>query len=286
MKDSILLHPQTEQLIALYSASPTGAVVLSGPEGSGKEFAAQHIALHLLGLTDRTSLQKYPYWLPIYPDGSTIGIEAIRSVQNDLRLSLPKGMRRVVSIIDAHTMTTEAQNALLKTLEEPPSQTFIVLTTDKADALLPTIRSRLQIIPVQPPSAAAITQYFAERGTEAAPQHVALARGRIGLLDALSTDNSHPLSSSISLAKELVGASTFERLAMTDTLLKQKDQLQHVLDGMAIIYRALISSNAKSGKESIAIQCAERLARVLDTQEQLRRSVQAKLALDTLFLHI
>jgi ferritin-like metal-binding protein YciE len=55
---------------------------------------------------------------------------------------------------------------------------------------------------------------------------------------------------------------------------------------MAIIYRTLIAANSKAGKSAVASQCAQKLARVLDTQDQLRRIVQAKLALDTLFLHI
>jgi len=52
--------------------------------------------------------------------------------------------RRVALIDDAHRMTTEAANALLKTLEEPPAQTLILLMTDSPETLLPTIRSRCQ----------------------------------------------------------------------------------------------------------------------------------------------
>ncbi len=54
--------------------------------------------------------------------------------------------RRVVILNDAHRMTTEAANALLKTLEEPPAQALIVLITDSPGTLLPTIRSRCQQI--------------------------------------------------------------------------------------------------------------------------------------------
>lgn len=286
MPNDMLLHAKTSQLIAMYIANPTGGLLVSGLEGSGKEFTVQSIALALLGLRDRTALQQYPYWQAISPEGTSISIESVRSMQSGLRLRLPKNMRRVIVIIDAHTMTPEAQNALLKTLEEPPEQTFILLTTDKAEALLPTIRSRLQTIPIQLPTIEAVKDFYSAQPNSVNEQHIAIASGRIGLLDALTNNTEHPMSEAIKTAKTIVSANLFERLAMTDKLIKQKDQLQLVLDGMAIIYRTLISANAKAGKTAVANQCAQRLTYVLAAQDQLRRSVQAKLALDTLFLHI
>jgi hypothetical protein len=73
----------------------------------------------------------------------SIGIEAIRDITKRLSLRPTHGrLTRLLAIQYAETLTTEAQNALLKLTEEPPAQTIIVLATTRPQALLPTIRSR------------------------------------------------------------------------------------------------------------------------------------------------
>lgn len=71
-----------------------------------------------------------------------IGIDAIRNLSDFLHLSTHRGGLRIVSIYPAEAMTSESSNALLKMLEEPPSDTLFVLVSHHLDALLPTIVSR------------------------------------------------------------------------------------------------------------------------------------------------
>ena len=73
-----------------------------------------------------------------------IKIEQIRDLQRVVSLKPYEADYKVVIIIEAHTLTQEAGNALLKTLEEPPSNTILILVTHVPEALLPTIRSRVQ----------------------------------------------------------------------------------------------------------------------------------------------
>jgi hypothetical protein len=80
-------------------------------------------------------------------DRSAILIEQIRFVIQRLMHMPPKGTRRVVLILEADRMTDEAANCFLKTLEEPPLDTFFVLTSSRPDYLLPTIRSRCRTVP-------------------------------------------------------------------------------------------------------------------------------------------
>ena len=75
----------------------------------------------------------------------SLGIEDVKNMQKKLYLKPLKGMRKAVILKEAHLLTPEAQNALLKVLEEPPANTIIILTAENEDALLPTVRSRCTI---------------------------------------------------------------------------------------------------------------------------------------------
>lgn len=76
----------------------------------------------------------------------SIGIEDVRSLYNTLFLKPVKSPLKAVIIKDAQLLTTEAQNALLKILEEPPAQTLLLLTADSSESLLETVRSRCKYI--------------------------------------------------------------------------------------------------------------------------------------------
>lgn len=78
----------------------------------------------------------------IDPDGGSISVDEIRGIQSDIIIKPMYSLRKVYIIADAERMTVQAQNCLLKTLEEPPSYAVIILTTSNYEALLETIRSR------------------------------------------------------------------------------------------------------------------------------------------------
>jgi len=93
------------------------------------------------------------YWSPVSnPDflvveeATSIGIERIRSLQDNLSLK-PFGQEKKIAFLpQAETITIEAQNALLKTLEEPSEKTLLILCAPSPEWLLPTVASRCQII--------------------------------------------------------------------------------------------------------------------------------------------
>src|SRR5262249_49278033 len=77
-----------------------------------------------------------------------LGVEIIRHfVLDRIALSPSRGRANVFIIADADRLTMQAQNALLKTLEEPPGHSYLILLAAAADQLLPTTRSRCQQIP-------------------------------------------------------------------------------------------------------------------------------------------
>ncbi len=85
---------------------------------------------------------EHPDFIFVPPHGNYIKIDQIRGIKEFVQVKPALSKRKVIIIDDAHTMTNQAANALLKVLEEPPEDTTFILTTDKKSTLLPTILSR------------------------------------------------------------------------------------------------------------------------------------------------
>jgi DNA polymerase-3 subunit delta' len=125
----------------------------------------------------------------IEPDGSQIKIEQIRALQDALIFKPLLGVRKIMIINDAELMNPEASNCFLKTLEEPPDHSLLLLVTSQPNRLLPTILSRCQRIRFDPPNRDAIATLLVQRrGLNRAEAELlaALSMGKIGL--ALTAD--------------------------------------------------------------------------------------------------
>lgn len=111
-----------------------------------------------------------------------IGIAQVQDLNAELALQPYEGRARVVIVDGAERLSTEASNALLKTLEEPPGNAILILVTSEPDRLLPTIRSRCQRLDLRLVAEAEIVADLERRGAE--PEQAALlarlARGQIG----------------------------------------------------------------------------------------------------------
>ncbi len=108
----------------------------------------------------------YPDHLSIIIDKSTIGVDAIRKLSQFFEKTAHIGQAKTALVNHADQMTISAANALLKTLEEPTSNSFIILTTDRSDLLLPTIISRCQRIEVRPPVGEKLLAEFNQQGDD------------------------------------------------------------------------------------------------------------------------
>ena len=283
----MLIHPVTaRQLNALVSSKPQ-AILISGSAGSGKQTIAKKLSSDVLG---RTLGENDPYFLNIFPEKSSIGIESIRNIRSYLsRKSTGKAViRRIILISDAHTMTTEAQNALLKTLEEPPTDTMVILTTDDLTALKLTIRSRshqLQVLPIDEISA---LEYFKLKGSEHAIRTAYyMSDGRIGLLSSLLEQASgHELVVAINDAKSLIQMSSYEKLLRVEALSKQKDQATLLLSGLERVVQSGLRQAANKNDETAVKKFYHLSKLVYSAQDLFSKSVNAKIVLTDLFINM
>jgi DNA polymerase-3 subunit delta' len=129
----------------------------------------------------------------IAPDGDTrfIKIDVIRDLNERVGYRPFEGRRRVVIVDDADALVMPAQNALLKTLEEPPSASIFVLVTAQPDLLLPTVRSRcshVRFAPLAPDEVAAHLEQAEGLGADEAHALAAMADGSIGVALASRSD--------------------------------------------------------------------------------------------------
>lgn len=132
--------------------------IFEGVPGCGKRLVARELAKALLceaGLDQgcghcqsclKFETQNHPDYLEVEPDGKSVKVEQIEALQSFVMVKPYSGDRKVVVVDEAQTMTPSAQNRLLKLIEEPPSYATLIFVTAQADALLPTILSRCQIV--------------------------------------------------------------------------------------------------------------------------------------------
>lgn len=147
--------PQPDLIDELVAQAESGllpqSLILHGPEGIGKTEAACRAALEILGHAPAHDCNNprglaHPDLLLVRPDDTLktrpISIESVRAALGHLRMKAARGGRRFLIIDEAERMGPAAQDALLKSFEEPPAGANIVLTTSRLSSLRATLRSR------------------------------------------------------------------------------------------------------------------------------------------------
>jgi DNA polymerase III subunit delta' len=257
--EDILINRKTADQLEAFLSRPAHGLLISGRGGRGKKFIAKILAADLLG-TALDKLDNHPYFYKVAKDEakSEISIDAARQLIKKLSLRVasvqnPRStINRVAIIEDAASMSTEAQNAVLKLLEEPPEGSLIILTADSESSLLPTVVSRAQKISIAPVSLEDSLEFFG-RGRPAADIQTAwrLSQGSAGLMHALLNESdAHPLKKAVDQAKEMLKMEAFERTVYLQKVAKDKAEFITFMEALSKVLSALQEAAVKNNRQA------------------------------------
>ena len=227
------------------------AYMFEGIDGIGKNLFAKELGNILI---NTNNAENSPDYITIEPTGNSIKIAQIRELQSDIIIK-PHSNYKIYVINDAQKMTVESQNALLKTLEEPPEYAIIILITNNKESLLPTIKSRCEIIKFLPISIMELKKYLMDKGIDE-KRALLLANFSRG-----SIEKALELSESIDFTimrddiqnyiQHILDKNMIEILNIQSDIDKYKDKITVLLDMMINYFRDMMMCMGNIDKDMI-----------------------------------
>jgi len=236
------------------------AYIINGERNSGKEFIARifSMALQCENRQDVEPCQEchsckqaisnnHPDIIYItHEKPNTISVDDIRSqINGDVAIKPYKGPKKIYIMSEGEKMTVQAQNALLKTLEEPPEYAVILILTTNVNSLLPTILSRCVVLNMKPVKDAQIKEFLMknmEIPDYKADICVAFARGNVGKARLLagSEEFDKVKEEAITLLKYINEMEIHEVVAAIKKITEYKFDVNDYLDILSIWYRDVL----------------------------------------------
>jgi DNA polymerase-3 subunit delta' len=258
---------------ALSTNKVSHAYIIEGERSSGKEFIARIFAMALQceqgGIEPcgecHSCKQALSHNQPdiifiSHEKPNTIGVEDIRDqINNDIGIKPYSSPRKVYIMNEGEKMTPQAQNALLKTLEEPPAYAVILILTTNVDALLPTILSRCVVLHMKPVQDTLVKQFLMEE--LGVPDYkanicVAFARGNIGKAKLLASSEEFEKvkDEAITLVKYINDMEINEIVKAIKKISEYKLDVNDYLDILTVWYRDALLYKATKDINSIVFR--------------------------------
>ncbi len=304
---------------AIASDRPAHAYLLSGPPGIGKRTVAAAFAAGLLceapangdacGRCDqctRVAAETHPDLVVVRREEGRrdIRTEQAREVTRWLTLRPLMAQRKVAVIEEAECLNEHGQNALLKTLEEPPGASVLLLAATDASLLLPTVRSRCQRLRLDPLPAELVEKILIARGAPAEARAAAVARAggspgralallddpdraaRTRMLDQLAA-LPHATAADLSATAQALARDDVD-VALETAVTWYRDVLGLVVEGPEAALRnadadALLRTTANRLPAPTVLRA---LDAACDTIRAVERNANRALALETMLLHL
>ncbi len=258
---------------AISTGKISHAYILNGEKASGKEFIAKIFAMTLQceaggqepcqechSCKQALSKNQPDIIYVSHEKPNTISVDDIRTqVNNDVAIKPYSSKYKIYIINEAEKMTQQAQNAILKTLEEPPSYVVILLLVSNINALLPTIFSRCVTLNMKPVRDQLVKKYLMEQmkiPDYKADVCTAFARGNIGKakLLAASEDFDNIKAEALSLLKYVKEMEIQEIVAAIKKINEYKLEIQDYFDIIAIWYRDVLMFKATNDANELVFR--------------------------------
>jgi len=283
------------------------AYIINGEHYSGKEYIAKLFAKALqctgegekpCGLCPscmQVSGDNQPDIIHVsHEKPNSIGVDDIRlQINNDISIKPYSSNWKIYICNEAEKMTVQAQNALLKTLEEPPAYAVIMLLTTSMEALLPTIQSRCVKLDMKPVSDNLMRKYLKESigmDSDKADLCIAFARGNVGKakLLAVSEEFDNVRSSALQLLRNIREMEIADVAAAIKKIGEYKLETTDYLDIISVWYRDVLLFKATRDVNGIifhdeipyitkvADRCAyEGIETIIEAIDQAKRRLNA-----------
>lgn len=265
-----------------------------GQEGIGKKLFAKELAKMELCLDDNKACnqcsscikfnsENNPDFVLLEPDGSSIKISQIRELQENVYKKPIISNKKVFIIDDSEKMTEEAQNSLLKTLEEPPEYIIIILITSNENKLLNTIKSRCIKINFENIDTKDILEYISREQIMEKPSAslLTMCNGSIGKLIKIK-QNLEEYNIVEQDIKNLINGKIQNIVKMFnqfDILYKSKEIIMDLLDYMTVIIYEYINDNKDYRKKFLNL-----ISIIENTKKKLMSNTNYDMCIDELLL--
>lgn len=273
------------------------AYIINGERSSGKEFIARIFAMALQcekggaepcgechSCKQALSNNQPDIVYVSHEKPNSIGVEDIRAqINGDIGIKPYSSPHKIYIMNEGEKMTVQAQNALLKTLEEPPAYAVILILTTHVEALLPTILSRCVVLNMKPVSDALVKKFLMEE--LAVPDYkanicVAFARGNIGKAKLLASSEEFEKvkDEAITLVKYINDMEINEIVKAIKKITEYKFDVNDYLDILSAWYRDVLLFKATKDVNSLIFrEEIQQIMRVSDrsTYEGIETIVKA-----------
>ena len=278
---SIIGHDKT--LKTLSELFETGrlphALLFVGPEGVGKQKVARVLSQKILA--SEGPPDQHPDFILVEPENQRIKIDTIREIKKNLRYAPLKANARIVLINDAHTMNAAAANALLKSLEEPPQETYFFLVTHAPGWIPKTIISRTQKFRFSPLSEKQIAHILQAEDIALPPALLQWAQGSpLQALNLAKIQDQVPSIRSLLPSREAIGYDGAYALAQATSDEKQTIPFLRAL--LSATHQILTGPRKNNRYDFDLLNFADR---ILEMRTQLRQNINPKIHLTRLLLY-
>ncbi len=258
---------------AIASNKVSHAYIINGERNAGKEFIARIFAMTLQcekggkepcnechSCKQALSHNQPDIVYVSHEKPNSIGVEDIRGqINNDIGIKPYSSPRKIYIMNEGEKMTPQAQNALLKTLEEPPEYAVILILTDNVEGLLPTIISRCVVLNMKPVPDKLVKKYLMEE--LGVPDYkanicVAFARGNIGKAKLLASSEEFEKvkDEAITLVKYINDMEINEIVKAIKKIMEYKLDVNDYLDILTVWYRDALLYKATKDVNSLVFK--------------------------------